>query len=78
MFRGQKQGNARFQAFRLPDYPVPKKLLDLVLKYPDERDKFNLIEELKVAKRSLFTNLVNLLMAEVNLLKQPLLDIHEL
>ncbi|KAH1008318.1 hypothetical protein HUJ05_008884 [Dendroctonus ponderosae] len=41
----------------LPEYAAPKKLLDLVIKYGQDRDNPSFIEELKVAKPSLFTNL---------------------
>uniref|UniRef100_A0AAR5P8T6 RNA helicase n=1 Tax=Dendroctonus ponderosae TaxID=77166 RepID=A0AAR5P8T6_DENPD len=54
---GQKSSKVRFHLVRIPEYAAPKKLLDLVIKYGQDRDNPSFIEELKVAKPSLFTNL---------------------
>ncbi|XP_060535428.1 probable RNA helicase armi isoform X2 [Cylas formicarius] len=55
--RGQRNSTVRFKAVRVPDYPVSKKLLDLVVRCRDLHDKIGLVEELKATKRSLFSDL---------------------
>nr|CAI5839936.1 unnamed protein product [Callosobruchus analis] len=57
IIKGQQLMNgSRFRVLRLPDYAVPKKLLSIVAKY-DPKDLDLLVEELKVAKPSLYSNL---------------------
>ncbi|XP_066250073.1 probable RNA helicase armi [Euwallacea similis] len=58
LIRGQKQRFVRFQAFKFPEYNIPKKMLDLVIQNGGaENYNVDLIEKLKVVKRSLFSNL---------------------
>ncbi|XP_050300745.1 probable RNA helicase armi [Anthonomus grandis grandis] len=47
----------RFKAVRMPSYAVPKKLLELLIKYDGTNDMTELREELKIFKRCLFTDL---------------------
>ncbi|XP_066155277.1 probable RNA helicase armi [Euwallacea fornicatus] len=58
LIRGQKQGFVRFQAFKFPNYDIPKKMLDLVIQHGGAKNyNVDLIEKLKVVQRSLFSNL---------------------
>ncbi|KAL1516540.1 hypothetical protein ABEB36_000447 [Hypothenemus hampei] len=60
VIRGQRRNATRFSAIRIPEYPLPQKLLNLVIKYGNDWNDPNLIEELKVTKRSLFNDLTSM------------------